>query len=151
MGITNIWTWAKVIKICKVNNISAAEAAAVINEHIERDKYKGQNFINFIIAALVRDRAPRKEDSIYEAIQYVIKIYKKLYRPKKKIVWSVKEAPRKKNAKGVVYTEGANYKNHIEAVRNRCKAAWAHDYWPKFYKEVWPKVKKDKQIKKDFL
>ena len=76
MGITNIWTWAKVIEICKVNNISAAEAAAVINEHIERDKYKGQNFINFIIAALVRDRAPRKEDSIYEAIQYVIKKYK---------------------------------------------------------------------------
>ena len=151
MGITNIWTWAKVIEICKVNNISAAEAAAVINEHIERDKYKGQNFINFIIAALVRDRAPRKEDSIYEAIQYVIKKYKKLYRPKKKIIWSVKEAPRKKNAKGVVYTDKANYKNHIEAVRNRINRVYEHEFWKEFYSKVWPKVKKNKQLKKDFL
>ena len=67
--------------------------------------------------------------------------------PKDKIIWSKAAAPLiTKNTRAK-----ANYKNHIEAVRNRCKAAWGHDYWPKFYKEVWPKLKKDKQIKKDFL
>ena len=99
------------------------------------------------MAALVKDKAPKKTDSKYEAIKFVITKYKKLYKPKDKIIWSKAAAPLiTKNTRAK-----ANYKNHIEAVRNRCKAAWGHDYWPKFYKEVWPKLKKDKQIKKDFL
>jgi|TARA_R100001126_G_C4772887_1_gene123293 hypothetical protein len=150
MGITNIWTWAKVIELCKVHRVEAAEAAAVINEHINRNKFKGQNFVNFIIAALVKEQTDKKK-SDYAAIKLVITKYKKLYKPKEKIIWSVKEAPRKKNPKGVVYTAETNYKNHIELIRNRIKRAYNHEHWKKFYNDVWPKVKKNKQLKKDFL
>ena len=145
-GIAGLWTWDKIIALCKTHKISAPEAATIINAHIS-DLFKGNSLINFIIAALVKDKAPKKTDSKYEAIKFVITKYKKLYKPKDKIIWAKAAAPlvtKTTRAK-------ANYKNHIEAVRNRCKAAWAHDYWPKFYKEVWPKLKKDKQIKKDFL
>ena len=144
-GIAGLWTWDRLL-VCKTHKISAPEAAAIINAHIS-DLFKVKSLINFIIAALVKDKAPKKTDSKYEAIKFVITKYKKLYKPKDKIIWAKAAAPlvtKTTRAK-------ANYKNHIEAVRNRCKAAWAHDYWPKFYKEVWPKVKKDKQIKKDFL
>ena len=145
-GIAGLCTWVKIIALCKTHKISAPEAAAIINAHIS-DLFKGNSLKNFIMAALVKDKAPKKTDSKYEAIKFVITKYKKLYKPKDKIIWAKAAAPlvtKTTRAK-------ANYKNHIEAVRNRCKAAWAHDYWPKFYKEVWPKLKKDKQIKKDFL
>ena len=37
------------------------------------------------MAALVKDKAPKKTDSTYEAIVFVIKKYKKLYKPKIKL------------------------------------------------------------------
>ena len=91
-GIAGLWTWDRIIALCKTHKISAPEAAAIINAHIS-DLFKGNSLINFIIAALVKDRAPKKTDSTYEAISFVIKKYKKLYRPKDKIIWAKAAAP----------------------------------------------------------
>ena len=113
-GIAGLWTWDKIIALCKTHKISAPEAATIINAHIS-DLFKGNSLKNFIMAALVKDKAPKKTDSTYEAIVFVIKKYKKLYKPKDKIIWSKAAAPlitKNKRAK-------ANYKNNIEAERNR--------------------------------
>ena len=50
-GSAGLWTWDKIIALCKTHKISAPEAATIINAHIS-DLFKGNSLINFIIAFL---------------------------------------------------------------------------------------------------
>jgi len=145
MGIDKlIKSWDEVITLCKINKIEPVIVFNLLKEYIEKEFYGGREPRSIWLAALYQDRLTAKNETGYEAQDYIIKNYgplidKRFYgKSINNIYWG-----KKNSARGKEISTAHNLRQKIRGIHKR---AIAYNTWKGFYIKIWPRIKKSKEF-----